>query len=325
MPKINRLENSVKKLSHINFGKNSKKNELVKEFNSIEPARCCSWISLTKIKNRKAIQKSLNELSRKPRSAIPSLCEELLQRINKLEKEATDATRFLPTYDQKQLTLQIRTLIEELNTKKAELVPKSKFSFKSRKSNRAGKDATNSDGEDRSTTPTKEITTAETLINENFQAISYINLQNVYINIDTLGDTRDKVFDFHLSNLDHCIVNLVNPAVTIGAMHIKGLRNTIIMSGPVGSSILIYDCERCLFLVGCHQSSILQTAKLDQENNKYDKVEDFNWLKQQASPNWKVIPEEKWRKDWSSLQIDNPDSITGEDIKSRLNEILGSQ
>ncbi|CAG8780198.1 17290_t:CDS:2, partial [Acaulospora morrowiae] len=139
--------------------------------------------------------------------------------------------------------------------------------------------------------------------------------------------------------------------------------DSVVISGPVGSSILIYDCERCLLLVGCHQfrmhtskkmfiylhvtshpiiedshdiefapytlltpglDKMFEIAKLDHSNNKYDKVEDFNWLKQQASPNWKIIPEERWRKDWSSLWVDDPNGITEEDVKRMLNEVSGS-
>ena len=36
---------------------------------------------------------------------------------------------------------------------------------------------------------------------------------------------------------------------------------------------------------------------LDRSVNNWDKVEDFNWLaSDKASPNWGVLPEEKWEK-----------------------------
>ncbi|CAG8440805.1 10238_t:CDS:2 [Diversispora eburnea] len=274
---------------------------------------------------RTVIQKSLKELYLKPKSKIPSLCEGILQRINELEKKATDAIRFLPAYDQRQTNLQVRDLIEDL---------------------------------------IKEISEIKTSNNEKLQTITINDHQNTYININSYlnsSSSESKVFDFQISNLDHCIVNLVNSTVSIGAIHIKGLKNTIIMSGLVGSSILIYDCERCSFLVGCHQfrmhtskqmiiylhvtshpiiedchdiefapytltnpglNQMFETANLDQANNKYDKVEDFNWLRKQASPNWRVIPIERLRKDWSLLEVDDPNNITEESIKSILNKIL---
>lgn len=53
----------------------------------------------------KDIQKSINDLSTKPKSLITKLCEEILVRINLLEKKATDAMIYLPGYDQRQSIL----------------------------------------------------------------------------------------------------------------------------------------------------------------------------------------------------------------------------
>lgn len=38
---------------------------------------------------------------------------------------------------------------------------------------------------------------------------------------------------------------------------------------------------------------LFQIAQLDSVKNYYDQVKDFNWLKQQQSPNWRLLePEE---------------------------------
>ncbi|CAG8743574.1 12845_t:CDS:2, partial [Racocetra persica] len=320
------------------------------------------------------IQESINKLSQKPKSSIPSLCDGLLQRISELEKKTTDASRFLPPYDQRQSILQIRALIEDLNIKKAELTPKNKFSFKSRKTTGSTEKSVsvesnkivNSDLE--VVTSNNEIVPTITSLNQNFQTVTLDNKQNCYVSVKSyltnLEKSEEKVMDFQISNLDHCIVNLVSSNVVIGAMHIKGLRDTIILAGPVRSSILIYDCERCVFLIGCHQfrmhtsrqmtiylhttshpiiedchnilfapytllipdlNNMFEAAKLDQKNNKYDKVEDFNWLKQQASPNWRTVSENKILKNWPFLHADNSDDTTEETVSTVLNEILESQ
>ncbi|KAF0392109.1 TBCC-domain-containing protein [Gigaspora margarita] len=313
----------------------------------------------------------MNELSQKSRSSIPLLCEGLLQRISVLEKKTTDASIFLPSYDQRQSILQIRALIEDLNTKKAELAPKSKFSFKSRKATGSTEKSMTvesnkivNSGLD-VVTPNNKIPITNSL-NQNFQTVTLNYKQNCYISVNSyltnLEEPGEKVMDFQISNLDHCIVNLVSSNVTIGAIHIKGLKDTIIMSGPVRSSILIHDCERCVFLIGCHQfrmhtsrqmtiylhttshpiiedcnnilfapytlsvpslGNMFEAAKLDPTNNKYDKVEDFNWLRQQASPNWQTVLENKILKDWPFLHVDDPKDE--ETVLNVLNEILGSQ
>ncbi len=155
---------------------------------------------------------------------------------------------------------QIRALVEELNTKKAEIAPKSKFSFKSRKPNAtSGERTTETENKKESNiTTTTTATTSETIINENFQVITLNNKQNSYLTVDSYlssSSTNDstKIMDFHLSSLQNCFINLVSKSFIIGAIHIKGLKNCVLLAGPVYSSILIYDCENCVFVVACHQ------------------------------------------------------------------------
>ncbi|CAJ0847504.1 6969_t:CDS:2 [Entrophospora sp. SA101] len=50
---------------------------------------------------------------------------------------------------------------------------------------------------------------------------------------------------------------------------------------------------------------VKNTVKLDLKINKYDKVDDFNWLKQQASPNWKIISPEHIIEKWPLVNNDN--------------------
>ncbi|GBC10437.1 hypothetical protein RclHR1_09630001 [Rhizophagus clarus] len=325
---------------------------------------------------RKDIQNSIKDLSTKSKSLIAKLCEEILVRINLLEKKATDAMIYLPGYDQRQSILQIRALVEELNTKKVELTPKSKFSFKSRKSNAIGGNGervTETEDKKQSNittalpTTTKAIT-SEIITNENFQVITLNNKQNSYLTIDSYlsspssTDDSTKIMDFHLSSLQNCFINLVSKSVTIGAIHIKGLKNCVLLAGPVYSSILIYDCENCVFVVACHQfrmhtskqmniylhvtshpiiedcdkikfapytlsipglDKMFEAAKLDQKTNKYDTVEDFNWLRQQASPHWNLLEEKYLRKDWPLININNGVKPVNEDeLNNVLSEIL---
>ena len=63
---------------------------------------------------------------------------------------------------------------------------------------------------------------------------------------------------------------------------------------------------------------IAQKAKLDQSINHYDKVEDFKWLKQQVSPNWSLLQEQEWKKDWPL----NIKDSSQESIKRILDDIV---
>ncbi|CAI2162166.1 12720_t:CDS:2 [Funneliformis geosporum] len=313
---------------------------------------------------REEIQNSINDLSTKPKSSIPKLCEEILVRINTLERKATDATIYLPGYDQRQLILV--PLVRELNTKRSEVAPKSKFTFKSRKpafTNGSEEKVINT--EERNTSTTIISNNTSSIFNENFQIVTLNDKQNSYLTINSyLSPPNDskKIIDFHISNLQHCFINLVCTNVIIGAIHIKGLKDCVIISGPVGSSILINDCENCVLVVACHQfrmhtskqmniylhvtsypiiedcniikfapytlsipglDKMFEAAKLDPNNNKYNKVEDFNWLRQQASPNWNLLDEKCLRKDWPLISGDERERAVSEDeLKNTLNKIL---
>ncbi|KAG9297962.1 hypothetical protein G9A89_018790 [Geosiphon pyriformis] len=336
-------------------------------------------------KEREAIQQALASLYTKPKSSITFICDKILERINDLEKKLTEATIYLPPYDQRQLSLQIKFLIDELNTQRASLAPKSKFSFKSRKTSGIS-GATIASGNIPETKKSQEktatiikapvTTTINATTDPNIRIITLDNRQNSLLFINSyiplsmkLDDVKKTggILDFQLSNLSNCIVNLVSPKVIIGAIQIKGLKNTLVVAGPVASSILIHDCEQCVFVVGCHQfrmhaskkitiylhvtshpiiedcheiqfapytllldglESMFKAAKLDPKVNKYEKVEDFNWLRQQASPNWSLVPEEKLRKQWPALvaseNIDQESKIVTEDIVAEiLTDILG--
>ena len=138
-------------------------------------------------------------------------------------------------------------------------MPKSKFSFKSRKAAAISTKSASTTGTESSQAQLPEKfsvkESALPTISSNFKIITLHDEQGKYFDIKSLValDADNKIVDFQLSNLTDCIVNLVSTDTVIGAIHIKNLKNTLIMSGPVGGSILSYGCERCVFLVGCHQ------------------------------------------------------------------------
>jgi hypothetical protein len=168
-------------------------------------------------------------------------------------------------------------LVEELNIKKAEVAPRSKFSFKSKKSN-----ATSGSEERAIETENKEgsnvvptiLDTTSSITDEKFQVITLNSKQNSYLTINSYlsspSTTNDstKTMDFHILNLQNCFINLVSKSVTIGAIHIKGLKDCVILAGPVDSSILIYDCESCVFVVACHQVKYFFLKRNSKSNTK---------------------------------------------------------
>ncbi|CAG8558851.1 9600_t:CDS:2 [Ambispora leptoticha] len=315
-------------------------------------------------------------------SVITKECDKILERINNLEKKLTEATIYLPSYDQRQLSLQIKSMIDELNIRRTLLAPKQKFSFKSRKvatSNDESKKLTTKSESKSTTTTTTSTTISSSSLDShndpNLRVITLHNRQKAFLTVNSYLSSSSsisaKMIDVQLSDLTHCVVNLVSKRIFIGAIHVKGLKNSVVVVGPVGSSVLIHDCERCVFVVGCHQFRIhtskqmiiylhvtshpiiedchdiqfapytipidgldkmFEVIKLDPNLNHYDKVDDFNWHRQQASPNWKLLPEEKILKEWPNKLLDddemspdnnnNNENLSEEIIDHLLAEIL---
>ncbi|KAI9137828.1 tubulin binding cofactor C-domain-containing protein [Paraphysoderma sedebokerense] len=95
------------------------------------PDATAFWLAFQK--QKQVLESELNSAATVSKSNLSAFFDSILQRIKQLEKEVTDAVIWLPQYDQRQCFDQVRTLLVSLETKKTELTPKTKFSFKSRK------------------------------------------------------------------------------------------------------------------------------------------------------------------------------------------------
>ena len=72
--------------------------------------------------------------------------------------------------------------------------------------------------------------------------------------------------DLSISDLDHCIVNLLPSAssssssssgidtpLIISALHARNLSDCVVLLPGVDGSALLHDLERCVVVLGCHQ------------------------------------------------------------------------
>lgn len=122
-----------------------------------------------------------------------------------------------------------------------------------------------------------------------------------------------------------------------GTLHATDMANITVLCGPVRTSIFIENCINCDFVVACQQLRIHSTkhsnfylhvtskgiiedchsvgfapynlsypalsddfsnSGLNEEVNNWDKIDDFNWLSQEKSPNWHILRETQRKKDW---------------------------
>jgi hypothetical protein len=104
-----------------------------------------------------------------------------------------------------------------------------------------------------------------------------------------------------LKNLERCLIiaGRVN-----GPAHITGVRNSILV--VVARQVRIHECENVDIYLHCKSHPIIEDCRAmrfapapgpyiteeDQPNqNQWDQVDDFKWLKSEHSPNWSILPE----------------------------------
>ncbi|CEI95234.1 hypothetical protein RMCBS344292_09426 [Rhizopus microsporus] len=258
------------------------------------------------------IEDLLNESYSLPKSDLSQHFDTILQKINTMEKKITEALDYIPSYDERQFSLQLKSLGDRLEKTKAELTPKAKFSFKSRKKKSSVLKATSTEKEPETDNKEDLLSDATVLLKDESNTILRLDQKTI----------EKKSIDVLLSNLKNCIVILEDPNITISTVHIKDVQDCVILCGKIDGSVLIYDIKHSLLVVGCHQLRIHDANEVDilmhvtsrpiiedstgvtsgkytiqtDDINYFDQIEDFNWLKKWASPNWTVMSNDRERE-----------------------------
>ena len=88
------------------------------------------------------------------------------------------------------------------------------------------------------------------------------------LSIPTFGGAGPPLSSLTISDLDHCIVDLRATAETVSrqdqsgltALHIRDLKETVLVLPNVKGSVLLHNLHRCTVIVACHQAGILLLA-----------------------------------------------------------------
>ncbi|KAI1264439.1 tubulin binding cofactor C-domain-containing protein [Xylariaceae sp. FL1019] len=113
-----------------------------------------------------------------------------------------------------------------------------------------------------------------------------------------------------------------------GALHITGLKNCVVI--VKARQVRMHDCKDVKVYLWCGSHPIIEDCEgvdfaplpgfyaddmSTPETNRWDQVDDFKWLKSEASPNWRVLPEEERLKDgiWRDKVCGGP-SLGTDDI-----------
>ncbi|CDH54177.1 tubulin-specific chaperone c [Lichtheimia corymbifera JMRC:FSU:9682] len=285
---------------------------------------------------RQSIEDQIQQLGAKPKNDLPGCFDSILKQINQLEKTLTQALDFVPSYDERQYMEQLKVLSASLESAKANLTPKAKFSFKSRKTK---KEASNNPGVQHNNKPTTTILDTNAPSARKDNVLSFKDKVDTVIRVENPTTTAVNVL---LSKLRRCVVLVDN--LNISSLHVEDLKECLIVCGMVQGSVLIYGISLSIIAVGCHQFRMHNAQGVDviynvssrpiiedssnirvteypaisvETTNYFDNVDDFNWLKQQASPNWKVMDSSK------SNHINHQlSSITPENALSILSALL---
>ncbi|KAG9319825.1 hypothetical protein KVV02_007227 [Mortierella alpina] len=287
---------------------------------------------------RQSIEEVIAGLDKVPKSDLQSGIDSSVQRIHALEKTLTEKISILPPYDARICVEAIKSMSEQLNQTRTKLIPKAKFSFKSRKTAGSSSPSSSAPSPTHSPAMTPKPTGSPkpTSFVDETQFMRFEDRSGEYLFIGSLvlpqpTDTEGGITakDVALTNLTDCTVNLVHN-IPLGAIHIKNLKRCTLVIPPVSGSILLHDCEGCTLVGACHQSRmhtskdmdiylhvtsepiiedctemrfapygqilpseqlerLFQAAQLNPARNFFDRVKDFNWLRQQQSPNWRLL------------------------------------
>ena len=150
---------------------------------------------------------------------------------------------------------------EQLNQTRTKLIPKAKFSFKSRKT--AASSTPSSSAASPTPSPTLTPKPTESPKSTSFvDATQFMRFEDrcgeyLFIGSLSMPQTTDAegantAKDVALTNLMDCTVNLVHN-IPLGAIHIKNLKRCTLVIPPVSGSILLHDCEGCTLIGACHQ------------------------------------------------------------------------
>ncbi|KAJ7572517.1 tubulin binding cofactor C-domain-containing protein [Mycena floridula] len=262
------------------------------------------------------------------------LLDELAVDLAKATKELAEATGSLPNHDQRAYEMQLKALEKALDDLRSSSTSKPRFSFKRKAGAVSSKPAQPKPNSPATAEPKPEPVTTD--VPSTRWTIS--NRTGEYLNFDSLPSSEEAPgSDLSIADLDSCVVNLVSASsqpFEISALHIRNIKNTILMLPVIKGSVLLHDLKGCIVVVGAHQfrmhtsqavdvyisiqsSPIIEhckqtrftsyPSKLSETSTAgHTSVQDFSHIKSSPSPNWSILPIEDCIADWP---IDSTDQV----------------
>lgn len=275
------------------------------------------------------IQQAIQSSECVPINMLPEHFENIYKSILNLQKYVAASNVFLRVYDIQRSNQKLQEFNNKIKEVEDRLLPKKKFGFKNKRAvNKTTENGVSKDEVD-------FIKSNSVLRNLNVEYCGFRNKIN-----ENLVLSSDEIYkkDVEFRNLDHCTVRCYgNPST----LHLSNIKNSIILCGPVSTSVFAENCNDCTFVIACqqlrlHSSKNLKiylhvTSKgiledcteifvapynfnyanleehfnlsgLDRSLNHWNELDDFNWLNvKHHSPNWKILDENNRVEDWNDF------------------------
>ncbi|PCH37432.1 hypothetical protein WOLCODRAFT_134530 [Wolfiporia cocos MD-104 SS10] len=203
-------------------------------------------------------------------AATSDALDQLSADIVTLRKELTDATGFLPSYDQRQCELKVRDLEAQVEKLRASAAPKAKFAFK-RKPKTAPTVPTAA-----SSAPTSSHSSSLGTTQQAAPGLVISGRSQEFLGLSSLSLGQNQVSsDLTLSDIERCIVCLLpsdrSDATTstspstlkITSLHVRNVRNSVLILPKIEGSALLHDVSLSVIVLGCHQYRMHTSSKVD--------------------------------------------------------------
>jgi len=264
-------------------------------------------------RTEREVNQRLKEITKE--TLTPDFFDNLKGSHASMVNDIGESGRALPGYLLEVCRRKTDELRKEINKKEKEVAPKSKFKFARKK--KVGKKT-------KIESKAKEAFNLSEFVSGDEITIKDKNLETIYKEPGSINGS-----DVVLTNLQNCTVSICD---NVGALRMNNVSHCKLYIGPVSSSMLVDKISYSTVVVAIRQCRIhtasntdfylqvnsdpiiehsqnvrfgpycfeypeldahFSKSSLDRSTNTWFQVKDFNWHRQQHSPNWTVIPEEE--------------------------------
>ncbi|KAG1812142.1 tubulin binding cofactor C-domain-containing protein [Suillus subaureus] len=289
-----------------------------------------------------SFQASCSELATRLKVADAGSVHTIAGEIQALNKRLTEATGRLPSYDQRQNELQLKALEKSLEELRSSTTGKTKFAFKRKVKISASASAETATPPTPVNAPAIPTSTISTSASRTISDQSSCYLSRSCLSGPTSSTDHIEVSIIRISSSILNLLTTTNEStlsantVSLSALHIRDIQNSILILGTVDGSIMLHNLTNCVVVAGCHQfrmhNSTAVDAYLDITSNPIiescDQVrfgvypnelktttkqqplatknhtefpflpQDFSHIRATPSPNWRALEEDESIHDW---------------------------